>query len=150
MMKTYTTISNQEFHNVLLEDATVGDTNWMVSKHCRSGDRILLYICAPVSAIVATGILAGQPEEDSDPSSIWFGHWLAHITELEVLTEPLTRQSLILNFPTWGYWRQPRNSVRVPDEYLPRLERLLVRHSSNNNQFGRLMEGAWGGNPNFK
>jgi hypothetical protein len=68
-MKTFTTISNQEFHDILLEDAVAGKTNWTVSKYCRPGDRILLYICAPVSAIVATGILARNLEEIIMPLS---------------------------------------------------------------------------------
>ena len=107
-MDTYTTISNKEFYEVLQEDAAAGETNWTVSKHCRPGDRILLYICAPISAIVAVGILASDPTEDTDPTSIWFGHWLADITELRMLAEPLKRQNLIDEFPTWGYWRQAR------------------------------------------
>jgi hypothetical protein len=145
-MATFTTISNQEFHEVLIEDAAAGETNWTVSKHCRPGDRILLYICAPVSAIVAVGILASQPEEVTVPSSIWFGHWLADITELRMLDQPLSRQTLLSEFPIWGYWRQPRNSVRVPEEYLPRLELLLKQSPLEENPFGRLIEGAWGGN----
>jgi hypothetical protein len=42
-----------------------------------------------------------------------------------MLEEPITRQMLIEQFPQWGYWKQPRNSVRVSGEWLDVLNGLL-------------------------
>jgi hypothetical protein len=128
-MNTYTTVSNQEYYEVLFEDAQTGETSWTVNRNARAGDRILLYICAPVSAIVATAVVVTEPEKDEDPNSVWFDHWFADMEELRMLPEPITRQMLLEKFPDWGYWTQPRNSVRVPEEYLIALGGLLERHS---------------------
>lgn len=122
---TYVTISNFEFYDCLKEDADQGETNWTISRNARVGNRILLYICAPVSAVVAVATLATTPERNDDPSSEWFRHYMADMCGLRMLAEPITRAMLLDQFPGWRYWKQPRNSALVPAQFLEPLEQLL-------------------------
>jgi hypothetical protein len=78
-MNTYTAISNREYYEVLKEDAETGETSWTINKECRPGDLVLLYICRPVSAIVATAVVITVPEKDEDQNSVWFGQWFAEM-----------------------------------------------------------------------
>jgi hypothetical protein len=125
MKRTFVTVSNAEFYDVLREDSDEGETNWTVSRHARRGDRVLLYICAPISAIVAVATISTDVELNDDPSSEWFGHYMADMHSLRMLAEPITRAALIEWLPSWGYWKQPRNSLQVPEQFLPILEEVL-------------------------
>lgn len=124
-MKTFTTITNVGYYYSLIEDAKTGETVWTINKNARSGDTVLLYVCAPVSAIVATAIVSDNPFIDNDINSEFFGSYFAEMENLSLLGEKLTRHNLREIFPNWGYWKQPRNSVEVPTIYKTELERIL-------------------------
>lgn len=126
MKETFVTVTNAEFYDVLREDAAVGETNWTVSKHVRAGDRIALYVCAPVCALVAVGEASTDAEECDDPSNEWFGRHFIDIHGLRLLPEPLTRKILLDTFPGWGFWKQPRVGAKVPDACLPKVTELLA------------------------
>ena len=126
MKPTHITVTNVEFYEVLRDDAEAGETNWTVNRHARRGHRMLVYVCAPVSAVVAVATLATDATQDEDPASEWFGYFLADMHSLRMLREPLKREYLRAIFPAWGYWKQPRNSVRVPEHFQSRLESLLI------------------------
>lgn len=125
MKPIYVTVTNEEFYAVLREDAEAGETNWTVSRHVRRGDRIALYVCSPVCAVVAAGEASTDAELCDDPSNEWYGHHFIDIHGLRMLREPVTRKALLAEFPGWGFWKQPRVGVRVPDCYLPGMGRLL-------------------------
>lgn len=127
MRATYITGTNPEFYDVLREDAAGSETTWTISRHARRNDRVLLYVCAPVMAIVARAIMAEDAALVDDPASEWHGHHMADMHSLTLLAEPVTRRELLAAFPAWGYWKQPRNSVRVPEAYGERLTGLIVR-----------------------
>jgi hypothetical protein len=127
MKAIYATPSNAAFYQTLLEDAVEGETNWTVNRHARRGDVMLLYVCAPVSAIVARATLATDPELNDDPACEWFGSYMADMHSLTMLAEPITRAALLRDFPQWGYWKQPHNSARVPKDYEAPLLRILER-----------------------
>jgi hypothetical protein len=121
----YTTVTNPVFYEDLVADSADGETNWSVSRHVRAGDLILLYVTAPVSAIVAAAEASDDAAQDDDPKSPWFGHFFCDMHDLRMLARPVTRAELVTAFPNWGYWRQPRNSIRVPGEFAAALEALL-------------------------
>ena len=102
---------------MLKEDSAAGETVWSINRHARVGDRVLLYVCAPVSSIVATATIAEDPYLNEDVNSEWFGTWFAEMNQLNMLDSPLPRRFLIDTFPGWRYWTQPRNSVKVPTEH---------------------------------
>lgn len=127
MKRTFITVSSNIFYDVLRDDAAEGgETNWTVSRHAKRGDKILFYVCAPISAIIATATLETDTEKDDDIQSEWFGSHLADMHSLEMLAAPVSRKTLVEKFPHWGYWKQPRNSVQVSAEFLPELEQLLI------------------------
>jgi hypothetical protein len=130
MKNFYVTVSNPCFYDVLLEDSEQGETNWTISRNARSGDWVLLYICAPVSAIVAVATVATEPVKDDNPSSEWFGHFLADMHSLRMLAEPITRDWMLKHLSSWRYWTQPRNSVCVPEQYRAVINGLLKNDAS--------------------
>lgn len=121
-----TTITNAAFYEILREDAEEHQTNWTVNRHAKPGDEILLYVCAPVSAIVAIGIIETVPELCEYPSSEWFRSYFADIHSLMMLEVPLTRAFLCAEFPAWRYWKQPRLSALVPPEFAEPIRRLIT------------------------
>lgn len=114
---TYITVTNAAYYETLLEDSEAGETNWTISRHAKVSDRVLLYVCAPVSAIVAVATVTSAPVREDDPASAWFGHWMTDMHRLRMLEEPITRSALMERFPEWGYWKQPRNSIVIPAPY---------------------------------
>lgn len=116
-MTTWTTITNVSYYETLKEDAGEGETTWSINRGARAGDQVLLYVCAPVSAIVARAELSTAPWLDNDPTSEWFRTYFADMHGLRMLNHPLTRVALLHEFPDWGYWKQPRNSAKVPPEF---------------------------------
>lgn len=124
-MNFWTTITNVGYYEIIQEDACDGETNWTINQHARRGDKVLLYVCAPVSAIVATAIVSETPTRDDDPASTWHGLYFADMHNLCMVPRPITRADLLAEFPGWRYWKQPRSGVQVPREYESRLEHLL-------------------------
>lgn len=124
-MKVYTTVTGIDYYESLREDAANGgETNWTINRQARSGDRVLLYVCAPVSAIVAVASVVDPPYPDEDVQSIWFGRFFADLADLRMLEEPIQRATLLARLPDFKYWKQPRNSIAVPPEFLPVLGEL--------------------------
>ncbi len=118
----YITVSHASYLDVLSEDASAGgESNWTVSRHARPGDGVALYLTAPISAIVAVARVSSIPVREDDPQSAWHGHFMADFEIVEMIPQRITRDALRGAFPAWGYWKQPRLSVRVPAEYQGRL-----------------------------
>ncbi len=116
----YTSITNYEYYDTLRADAhDDATTNWTINKAARRGDTVLLYVCAPVSAIVATARVSSTPELCDNPQDPWFGKHFADMDNLRLLNLQIGRHNLLEDVPSWRYWKQPRNSIRVPDEFLP-------------------------------
>jgi len=116
----FTTITNYDYYETLridaIEDAV---TNWTINKNAKPGDIVLLYVCAPVSAVVATARVATIPALCEDPQSAWFRKHFSDMDDLRLLALQIGRHNLLEDLPSWRYWKQPRNSVRVPDEFVP-------------------------------
>lgn len=65
-MQTFTTITGADYYETLIEDSIEGFTEWSISEKASSGDRVLFYVCRPVSAIVAVAQLADAPRLEDD------------------------------------------------------------------------------------
>lgn len=126
MKRTYITVTNAEFYDVLREDAEAGETNWTVSRHVKAGDLIALYVAAPICSIVAVGEASTDAEYCDDPSNEWYGHHFIDIHGLRMLREPVKRARLLDECSGWGWPKMPGVGVRVPDAYLPTVERMLA------------------------
>jgi hypothetical protein len=141
----YTTITNEQFY-LLLQDALRHEESrsdslslepdeialnsfryWTINPNCKPGDLVALYVKAPVSAVVAIGTVATRPELCEVVKSEWYGSHFSEMHSVQMLTEPIQRITLIDCFPLWRYWRQPRNSSRVPDHFQNQFYDLLRR-----------------------
>jgi hypothetical protein len=125
LMAIFTTITNVGYYETIREDSASGETEWTINKNARPGDMVLLYVCAPVSAIVAKAIISEEPYLNEDLNSEFLGLYFAEMSGLKMLEKPLTRKELIWEFPHWRYWTQPRNSIQVPKVFEVVLKNLL-------------------------
>lgn len=117
-MRLSITPTNAEYYETIQADATgEHSTRWTVRKDCAPGDLVLLYVCAPVQAIVAQGRIASKPELCEDLNHPWYGHYFADIEDLQLLKFPITRQVMRAKFWGWRYWKMPRSPVQVPIEH---------------------------------
>lgn len=123
----FITPTNEAYHRTLIEDAREGETNWTISRHAKPGNLILLYVCSPVSAVVAVGTVASQPVAITDPQDPFLGLWRADITELRLMDNNwLPRNLLLRELPDWRYLRMPRNSIQVPAQFAAKLYHLVM------------------------
>lgn len=102
-----------------------GDTWWTVNRHVKAGDELYIYVCAPVQAIVAVGLAASDAAPNDNPQSEFFGGYMAEMENVRMLPKLIPRLALCDAFPEWRYWRQPRQSVRVPAEFVARLAEVI-------------------------
>lgn len=124
-MKIWTTITNVAFYYNLKEDSVEGNTTWTINKNARPGDVCAMYVCAPVSAVVATAVIAEDPFQEKDLNSPFFNTYFAEMNELKMLDISITRHQMRELFPEWRYWLQPRNSVQTPPEFLVKFTKNL-------------------------
>lgn len=125
MQTIYTTITNIDFYQTLIKDSFTGKTEWTINKNAKPGDIVLLYVCSPKSAIVATAIVADIPYQELDLNSMWFRGWFAEMENLKMLNHAISRKELLNYFPDWGYWKQPRNSIAVPKHFETKIKELV-------------------------
>lgn len=125
MSEIFITVSNPGFYQSLVKEPSLFQSNWTITSKARPGDRVLLYITAPISAIVASATISTEPEKDDEPQSPWRGHYISDIEDILIFIRPITRDDLRRCFGRWGYWKQPRNSVRVPQQYRDKMYALI-------------------------
>lgn len=103
----------------LLELATLASdqsqTTWTIDRHATAGDLAVFYMTQPLSAVVAWGIVAGEPALETEGD--WSGHHMAAIGGVYLLPRPVPRAALAARVPQWGFLRAPRRELRVPDEF---------------------------------
>jgi hypothetical protein len=71
-MSVFTTITNIEYYQSLIDDAVEGETVWSINKNAKVGDLVLLYVCAPISAIVAFASISDEPFLEENINSEFF------------------------------------------------------------------------------
>ncbi len=116
----------------LKRDAERGETYWTINSKAKKNDYALIYMIAPVSSIVARGVVLTDAERDTDPNNYWYRHFECHISDLEMLANPVPLAEIRRKIPEWGYWKTPIKSTRVPDNLAGKIERLLDK--SNNQE----------------
>jgi hypothetical protein len=98
-----------------------GTANWSSLKDARPGDRVLIYIQRPHSALVAKAevldaAVKGKPGDY---------RYRAKTGRFKLLGNPLTIRDLKRLFPGWAWLRFPRGKEVVPPQYANRLWRLV-------------------------
>jgi hypothetical protein len=103
-----------------------GTTNWSSLKDSRPGDRALIYIQRPHSALIAKAdVLAnavkGKPGDYA---------YRAKIGHFELLPNRVGLDTLRKQFPRWAWLRQPRGKTIVPAQYADKLWKLVHQKQS--------------------
>jgi hypothetical protein len=123
--RTFVTSTSEPYLFNLVEDAQMGETNWTLSRHAQKGDRLLLYVTAPVMAIVAEAFVSSQPEMILEADHPYRGSYCADLTGLHIFRNWIARDVLLSKLKGWGWPKQPRQCVQVPDAYVKKLLKLV-------------------------
>jgi hypothetical protein len=125
--KTFITVTSVGYLDSLQEDASSGESNWTLGRNgnARKGDRLLLYCKAPITGFVAEARIASTPEVLIDPEHEFNGSYCVDITDINVFANHVARGAVLAALPEWGWPRQPRTVVEVPDVYVDKLMTLL-------------------------
>lgn len=124
-MNTFLVLGSDDDYGLLLKDFVLeAKTGWTLHKDAKIGDRILFYITAPTSAIVAMGKVSSEPEYQPNPNEAWYKHWLGEVSELE-LTLPTPMRELRRLFSEWRQLFYLRQNARVPADIVAPLLELL-------------------------
>jgi|GEM_PF-6067076 len=114
------------------------ETCWTCPKAVKAGDLMLIYLMAPLSAIVGYAYFTGEPYMNNDSASDWFGKTMAAYDNLTMLDphDYLGLGEMRLLFPEWHWVHRPQGATVVPDKpempvKKPLLERLLILNSAN-------------------
>ena len=104
-----------------------GTTHWSSLKDSHPGDRVLIYIQRPNSALIAkAAVLAtavkGKPGDYA---------YRAKIGRFELLPNRVGIETLRKRFPGWAWLRLPRGKAIVPARYADKLWKLVHQSRSN-------------------
>jgi len=92
-------------------------SRWSSTKTAKVGDRVLIYIAKPHSALIAKAEVLSPAKKGKD------GDWqyVAKIGNVELLPNQLTIKQLKTIFPKWGQLKMFRSKCHVPAEYAKQL-----------------------------
>ena len=112
---------NGDYATVRRRANTSGTMNWSALKDSRPGDRVLIYIQRPHSALIAKAeVLAnavkGKPGDYA---------YRAKVGKFELLPNRVGIETLKKEFPRWAWLRMPRGKAIVPPQYADRLWKLV-------------------------
>lgn len=118
---------NRDYSLVHRQALRGGTTNWSSLKDSHPGDRVLIYIQRPHSALIAKAdVLAdavkGKPGDYAHRAKV--GHF-------EILPNIVGINTLRKRFPGWSWLRQPRGKATVPARYADKLWTLVHQNRSN-------------------
>jgi hypothetical protein len=98
-----------------------GVVSWSSLKDSRPGDRVLIYIRQPHSALIAKAEVTGRAQKGTQGDYAY----RARTGRFRLLRNPLTLHELQRVFPRWGWLRYPRGKAVVPPQYAKRLWELV-------------------------
>jgi hypothetical protein len=98
-----------------------GTANWSSLKDAEPGDRVLIYIQQPHSALVAKAEVLTNPVKSEKGDYAY----RAKIGRFELLPNRVSIRDLKRAFPRWAWLRYPRGKAVVPPQYADRLWKML-------------------------
>lgn len=106
-----------------LASAGQSSPSWGCPKKTRAGNRLLIYIIRPESAIIATAVAL----TDAEPGK---GNWryVAKIGRIRILEHPITLEEMHFMFPKWAWLRFPRAYTYLDSKVASRLWRRAEGH----------------------
>lgn len=114
-------VNNNDYKGIH-EMAKDGSTSrWSSTKTAKVGDRVLIYIAKPHSALIAKAEVLSPAKKGRE------GDWqyIAKIGNVELLPNQLTIKQLKTIFPKWGHLRMFRSKCNVPAEYAKQLWKMV-------------------------
>jgi len=117
---------NGDYSRVLRLARRGGTANWSSLKDSRPGDRVLIYIQQPHSALIAKAEVIAEAKK-GNPGDYAYRAKTGHF---ELLPNRVGIQDLKNHFPRWAWLRQPRGKAIVPAQYADRLWKLVHEKNS--------------------
>lgn len=118
--KVHILLGNPEDYLYMLIEWAAGirpDNSWTINKKAHTGDYAVFYLIQPLSCFFAVGSVTSDAWLEENPSSEWYGYYMADIADVRLLSRPVSLDEARDRFPQWGWLRQPRRSVCVPDRF---------------------------------
>lgn len=103
-----------------------GTAQWASTKTARPGDRVLIYIRQPHSALIAEAEVLADPVR-GEPGDY---DYRAKTGNFQLLPQRFTISDLKREFPRWGFLRYPRGKAQVPEIFANRLWKLVHEKQS--------------------
>jgi hypothetical protein len=104
-----------------------GTANWSSLRDAQPGDRVLIYIQRPHSALIAEAKVLAEAKK-TEPEHRY--PYRARIGRFKLLSNPLDIDALKNAFPRWAWLRYPRSKAIVPPRYADRLWNLVHEKTS--------------------
>ena len=113
---------DNEDYSALVESSGTADTfSWSSLKDAKPGDRVLIYIVAPHSRLIAKAEVISFPVKGK-PGDFAYR---ANIGKVRLLKNQVTLDQLRKSFPNWTWLIQPRSKATVPEEYQAKLWKMV-------------------------
>jgi hypothetical protein len=90
---------------------------WTINRSALPGDQVVFYMVKPLSKFVATAVVTTNPWWNDDTTNDWYGYYVAEMSDVKMLPRLIPLSETREHFPEWGFLRQPRRSVLVPDSF---------------------------------
>lgn len=112
---------NGDYSAVQRRAGTNGTMNWSALKDSRPGDRALIYIQRPHSALIAKAEVLGSAVRGAPGDYAY----RAKVGKFELLPNRLSIETLKEEFPHWAWLKLPRGKAIVPTQYAAKLWKLV-------------------------
>lgn len=96
--------------------------HWTINALAKPNDRALFYMIRPLSAFVAWGTVRSKASLAAGKRYGWPGHHMSVISDIKMLPRYVPLNELRRCLPEWGFLKQPRHSITVPDALVGKLE----------------------------
>ncbi len=112
---------NGDYSAVQRRAGTSGTMSWSALKDSRPGDRALIYIQRPHSALIAKAEVLGRAIKGAPGDYAY----RAKVGKFELLPNRLSIETLKKEFPNWAWLKVPRGKAIVPTQYADKLWKLV-------------------------
>jgi hypothetical protein len=118
---------NGDYSAVQRRAGTKGTMNWSALKDSCPGDRALIYIQRPHSALIAKAEVLGRAVKGAPGDYAY----RAKVGKFELLPNRLGIEALKKEFPRWAWLKLPRGKAIVPAQYADKLWKLVHQKRSS-------------------
>jgi len=114
-------VGNNDYSTLIKFAGTPKEFSWSSIKDAKPGDRVLIYIVAPHSRLIAKAEVLSFPVKGETGDFAY----RADIGKVKLLKNQITLDQMRKAFPKWSWLIQPRSKARVPDENQQKLWKMV-------------------------